>query len=68
MPRAAATEAELLEAYHRTSLRRGGITFRRALQMPCVRASLELGAAMLRHPPPPRFDARKVQAGDFEEA
>lgn len=63
---ARATEAELLAAYQRTSLWRGGITFMRAKQMPAVRASLELGAALLRNPPPPRFDLKRVQANDVE--
>jgi hypothetical protein len=63
-----ATDDELLAAYHRTSLWRGGITFMRAKQMPAVRASLELGAAVLRNPPPPRFDLKLAQANDMEQA
>lgn len=60
-----ATDDELLAAYQRTDLWRGGITFMRAKQMPAVRASLELGAAVLRNPPK-RHDPKLAQAGDPE--
>ena len=62
-----ATDAELLAAYQRTSLWRNRITFQRAKQMPAVRAALELGAAVLRNPPPPRFDVKLAQAGQLEQ-
>ena len=62
-----ATDEELLAAYHRTGLWRGGISFMRAMQMPAVLAALQLGAAMLRNPPPPRFDLKLAQANDMEQ-
>jgi hypothetical protein len=44
------TEAELLEAYHRTDFHRRGIEFMAALNNSALRSSLELGALMARHP------------------
>jgi hypothetical protein len=45
-----ATEAELLEAYHRSGLHRCGVSFRAALLLPYRRTALEIGVAFIRNP------------------
>lgn len=45
-----ATEAELLDAYHRSGLHRFGVSFMAALTNHARRASIELGVAIARRP------------------
>lgn len=48
MNRSPATRDELLTAYQQTGLERDGIRFEAALEVPCLRAVLQLGAEIRR--------------------
>jgi hypothetical protein len=57
-----ATEAELLEAWRRARMR--GVSFMRAMNVPALRAVLELGAALARTPHKRPVDLKMKAAGE----